>query len=69
MFVSPWVRIRALSPTIFREANGEAKFWLEPQIELAQNYGLDQRQLRAAQKLIEVHRNLIRDAWRKHFGR
>ncbi len=49
--------------------DGEAKFWLEPQIELAQNYGLDQRQLRAAQKLIEVHRNLIRDAWRKHFGR
>ena len=49
-------------------ADGEAKFWLEPQIELAQNYGLDQRQLRAAQKLIEVHRNLIRDAWRKHFG-
>jgi hypothetical protein len=25
--------------------NGEAKFWLEPQIELAQNYGLSQKEL------------------------
>ena len=27
-------------------ADGEAKFWLEPQIELAQNYGLNDRQIR-----------------------
>ncbi|MGH9338284.1 MAG: DUF4160 domain-containing protein [Acidobacteriota bacterium] len=26
-------------------AKGEAKFWLEPGIELAQNYGLSDRQL------------------------
>jgi Domain of unknown function (DUF4160) len=49
-------------------ADGEAKFWLEPLIELAQNYGLDQRQLRSAQKLIVQHEDRIRDAWRKHFG-
>lgn len=24
---------------------GEAKFWLEPEIEMAQNYGLSKRQL------------------------
>ena len=28
-------------------ADGEAKFWLEPEIELAQNYGLNDRQIRA----------------------
>ena len=49
-------------------SGGEAKFWLEPKIELAQNYGLDQQQLRVAQKLIEKHRERIRGAWRKHFG-
>ena len=27
-------------------ADGEAKFWLEPLIELAQNYGLNDRQIR-----------------------
>ena len=30
---------------------GEAKFWLEPQIELAQNFGLNTRQLNAALRL------------------
>jgi hypothetical protein len=50
-------------------ADGEAKFWLEPQIELAQNYGLRDRQIRAAEALIRKHEDDIRTAWRKHFGR
>lgn len=31
-----------------RRSGGEAKFWMEPKIELAQNYGLAPRQLNAA---------------------
>lgn len=50
-------------------ADGEAKFWLEPQIELAQNYGLRDRQIRAAEALIRKHEHDIRAAWHKHFGR
>ena len=50
-------------------ADGEAKFWLEPRIELAQNYGLNDRQIRAAEALIRKHNDDIRAAWRKHFGR
>lgn len=50
-------------------ADGEAKFWVEPSIELAQNYGLNDRQIRAAEALIGKHENDIRAAWRKHFGR
>ena len=50
-------------------ADGEAKFWLEPQIELAQNYGLNDRQIRAAEALVRKHEHDIRAAWRKHFGR
>jgi len=49
-------------------ADGEAKFWLEPLIELAQNYGLNDRQIRAAEALIRRRENDIRAAWRKHFG-
>lgn len=49
-------------------ADGEAKFWLEPAIELAQNYNLDERQLRSAEALIKSHEGEIRAAWRKHFG-
>ena len=47
---------------------GEAKFWLEPKIELAQNYGLTARQVRAVQSLIEEHYDEIRSAWEKHFA-
>jgi Domain of unknown function (DUF4160) len=50
-------------------ADGEAKFWLEPSIQLAQNFGLDDRQLRTAQALIARHEHEIRYAWRDHFGR
>ena len=50
-------------------ADGEAKFWLEPQIELAQNNGLNDRQTRAAEALIRKHEHDIRTAWHQHFGR
>lgn len=49
-------------------ANGEAKFWLEPQIELAQNYGLSAHQVNTALRLIQEHENEIRKAWKAHFG-
>lgn len=47
---------------------GEAKFWLEPHLELAQNYGLTDRQLSKALRLIQEHEHEIRAAWEKHFG-
>lgn len=50
-------------------AGGEAKFWLAPDIELAQNFGLTERQIRVAQALVEEHANEIRSAWEEHFGR
>jgi hypothetical protein len=49
-------------------AAGEAKFWLEPHVEPAQNSGLNERQLRAVRSLIEEHEGEIRAAWVKHFG-
>jgi hypothetical protein len=49
--------------------SGEAKFWLEPKIELAQSYGLGMRQVNAALRLIQEHEDEIRKAWKAHFGR
>ena len=51
-----------------QHASGEAKFWLEPQIALAQNIGLSGKSLRQAQTLIEEHEHDIRTAWQQHFG-
>jgi hypothetical protein len=48
-------------------AGGEAKFWLEPEIELSQNIGLSQRELNEAMNLLRHHEQEIRDAWRRHF--
>lgn len=48
-------------------ANGEAKFWLDPTVELAANYGLNVTRLNEATKLVEEHVDEIRSAWAKHF--
>ena len=49
-------------------ANGEAKFWLEPRIELARNYGLSVRQVNRALRLVQEREDEIRQAWQAHFG-
>ncbi|MBI4165935.1 MAG: DUF4160 domain-containing protein [Acidobacteria bacterium] len=46
---------------------GEAKFWMDPEIELAQNYALMKRQLNSAYRLIMEHEDEIRAAWKAHF--
>lgn len=48
--------------------DGEAKYWLEPKIELAMNQGLSQKQLSEALLLVERHQKEILNAWRTHFG-
>lgn len=48
--------------------DGEAKFWIEPKIELARNYGYTPTQLREIENIIEEHRDVIQTAWREHFG-
>lgn len=49
-------------------SGGEAKFWMEPAIALAQNYGLTEQQLREAERIIRSHEALIRKTWQQHFG-
>ena len=50
-----------------QHADGEAKFWIEPTVELAANFGLKAKQVTEVQKLIEEHLNEIRTAWTRHF--
>ncbi|TAK91283.1 MAG: DUF4160 domain-containing protein [Burkholderiaceae bacterium] len=49
--------------------DGEAKFWLEPEIALAMNQGLSQKQLAEALALIQTHHGEISHAWNIHFSR
>jgi hypothetical protein len=49
-------------------ADGEAKFWLEPDIQIAKNYRLNQQQLGQIRSILEEHRDELVRAWRQHFG-
>jgi hypothetical protein len=48
--------------------NGEAKYWLVPEIELAKNYSYSRKQLKEIELLVEVHYNEIISAWKQHFN-
>jgi hypothetical protein len=47
--------------------DGEAKFWLNPEVELAAQTGLEKHVIGEAQQLVEDHRQEIIDAWNEHF--
>ncbi len=48
--------------------DGEAKFWLEPQIELARNHDLPRTRLREVEQILEARYDELARAWRDHFG-
>ena len=50
-------------------SKGEAKFWLEPKVELAKNHGLSKHDLNKALRLIKEHEHEIRSSWKEHFRR
>jgi len=51
-----------------RTPDGEAKFWMEPQIELAVNQGLKQKDLKVIEEKIREKEDEIRQDWKAHFG-
>ncbi len=48
--------------------DGEAKFWLEPEVELVRNHGLKDPDVTRVRRVIDERGEEIRDAWRSHFG-
>ena len=59
----PRMHVHVFSP------DGEAKFWLEPQIELAVNKGLRTVELTELHRIIEERQDEIRQHWNRHFRR
>ena len=49
-------------------AEGEAKSWLEPEVSLAANYGLSQKQITRVIAIIEDRHDDIAEAWATHFA-
>ncbi len=47
--------------------DGEAKFWIAPDVVMAHNYGLSEMQINELLQIIKDRKDAIADAWNKHF--
>jgi hypothetical protein len=52
-----------------QHTSGEAKIWLQPTIEMAQNWGLSKQRLNTVLRLAKEHADEILSARETHFGR
>ncbi|EJZ7674713.1 DUF4160 domain-containing protein [Salmonella enterica] len=50
-----------------RNAEGEAKFWLEKEVKLSRNDGFDARTLRDLTRTVEQNQTLFVEAWNDYF--
>jgi hypothetical protein len=48
--------------------DGEAKFWLTPEVVVATATGLSARQIADAKAVVIKHLEEIQNAWKHHFG-
>jgi hypothetical protein len=57
------MHIHILSP------EGEAKFWIEPIVALADYKGFSKRQVTELEKVVKEHVKEIEQSWKKHFSK
>jgi hypothetical protein len=50
------------------KGDAEAKFWLEPEVQLAYNGGYDARTFRELLEIVLANRERIKRAWDEFFG-
>ena len=51
------------------KAENEAKFWLEPVIELADNFGFNNKEIKKITKMVETYGNEFKQQFAAHIGR
>ena len=47
--------------------DGEAKFWILPEVSLAKSFGLSSSQISELISVVEEHKVEITNSWEKHF--
>lgn len=47
----------------------EAKFWLEPKVELAKNGGFSKHELNDIQKIVEKYAERFKEQYKQHIGK
>ncbi|MDR4988071.1 MAG: DUF4160 domain-containing protein [Bacteroidales bacterium] len=48
--------------------DGEAKFWMKPNAELAQSVGFSKKELNKLTEIIKEKKDEINQSWENHFG-
>jgi len=51
------------------KAENEAKFWLEPAVELAENFGFNSKEIKKITKMVETYGNEFKQQFAVHIGR
>lgn len=49
-------------------SDGEAKYWISPEIELARNQSLSRSRLKEIEEIIEVHYEEFKNAWARRLS-
>jgi len=52
-----------------RKGEAVAKFWLEPELSVAESYDLTSAELRELMEAAEKNNELIKRYWNEHFGK
>lgn len=50
------------------KAENEAKFWLEPTVELAENFGFSSKEIKKITKMVETYGNEFKKQFAAHIG-
>ena len=51
-----------------RQGGSLAKFWMESEITVAENYGMNSAELRELLRVAELNRGIIERKWNEYFG-
>jgi hypothetical protein len=51
-----------------RQGSSLAKFWIKPEVGIAESYGINSTDLRELIKVVEQNRDLIERMWHEYFG-
>lgn len=51
------------------KADKNAKYWLEPNVELAGNYGFSKKELKFIEKILETDGNIFKHKYALHTGK
>ena len=49
-------------------SGGDAKFWLEPETELAMSHNLAKHEINLLYSIVKERRDELKNAWKEHLG-